>query len=112
MSDIAMPEDEDGAGLIALERRRQWRRSYPDEHYVNNELPLAAAMLCCAVADNRSLYQRIILAGGPLPEQFRTIIGKHHDRKERLIIAGALIASELDRILDEEDREGGQSVEQ
>ncbi len=73
-----------GAGLIAAERQRQvsqegWTPEHDDGHR-SGELPKAAAALCMQWDDLWGLYAR-----------------HRHDRQRQLVIAGALIAAELDR---------------
>lgn len=74
-----------GAGLIAAERQRQiseegWTPEHDDEHG-DGYLAVAAAHLCQRTSDRWGLY------------------AKHqHDRQRQLVIAGALIAAEIDRL--------------
>ena len=82
-----------GAGLIAAERQRQvseegWTPEHDDEH-IDGYLAIAAAHLCCGFSDRWGLYDK-----------------HRHNRQRQLVIAGALIAAELDRLARTAPKEG------
>ena len=90
-----------GIDLIAEERKEQLVKhkvtvDYDVEHNKKGELSFAAALLCCP---NPEKYQ---VEGAGKPEGWDIIIWNHMIKKsygERLIIAGSLIAAEIDRII-------------
>lgn len=112
---------ETGAELIAAERQRQiekenWTPEHDDQHHTGDQLAMAA---CCYAAPEPIYIRRdrngAIVFGDPWPF-FRTIdtarsAGEYspvvvkdgdkrekHSRLQRLVIAGALIAAEIDRL--------------
>lgn len=92
MGVVQKPDSEDGVGMIALERNRQLAMYGPtrDSRYKNDELAKVAARLLLIDTDE---------ASPDLPGEDWGIEAKHPDRVERLIIAGALVAAEIDRQL-------------
>lgn len=88
-----------GIELIAEERKRQiekegWSPEHDDQHK-NGELAQAAA---CYAINKLPVPARLSF---PWPQHWDK--RKKHDRKKSLIIAGALIAAELDRLMREEN---------
>lgn len=85
MGKVEIPTSEDGAGLICLERNRQQiEYQWDDSRHPVGHLASQAAVL----ADSKNDRD----AWG--------IKEKHPERIEQLIIAGALIAAEIDRLLE------------
>jgi hypothetical protein len=101
-----------GAELIAAERRRQveverWHSTHDDQHWDGE---LAWAAVCYAAPDN--VYRLIREENQPVgrgdfydpwPWDEDDDRRLKHNRKRQLVIAGALIAAELDRM----ERENG-----
>lgn len=89
----------DGCELIRLERQRQVsKEGYTDEHddyHRGGEIAVAAA--CYAVAGST---KRVVDSRGAdaFPWEKRSDKREKHDRLKRLIIAGALLAAEIDRV--------------
>lgn len=98
-----------GIELIAEERKRQIEKegycSINDAHWTGGELSIAAA--CYAL--NKLPYENSTFGTKPkvpkinFPWVDECDKRKKHDRKRSLIIAGALIAAELDRLIREEN---------
>lgn len=100
-----------GIELIAAERKRQvevigWDPEHDEEH---NRGELAWAAVCYAAPED---IIRVFLSDGtverkrwvdPWPWEEKWDKRSRHDRVKRLIIAGALIAAELDRIQADQD---------
>jgi len=95
-----------GAELIADERRRQieeegWTDKHDDQHDMGG-LANAAACYAATVPEIYRYHKR----GRHQDHIFRSLWPWHekwdkrdkHDRKRRLVIAGALIAAEIDRL--------------
>jgi len=94
-----------GSQLIAIERDRQiskegysWKN---DQRYVNDELALAAA--CYAIPEYEREMQTTYLGEIPTLFPFDTNYWKPSpdNRIKELTKAGALIAAEIDRLLNE-----------
>lgn len=103
-----------GAELIAEERKRQQQEGYDDrhdDHHKNGEL-VHAAICYAAEAVGEGVYFSYD-SGAPFLHDEPETVGGHydpfpwhkkedkrgkHDRKKLLVIAGALIAAELDRL--------------
>lgn len=84
MGNVAKPETEDGVGLIRLERLRQIREcNWDDERHKPGVLSEQALFVLKPGVGNLDPWQ---------------IKAKHPDRLEQLIIAGALIAAEIDHM--------------
>ena len=84
MGIVAKPDHEDGAGLIRLERSRQIKEcNWDDERHKPGVLSEQALFVLRPGLGNLDPWQ---------------IKAKHPDRIEQLIIAGALIAAEIDRM--------------
>lgn len=96
-----------GCDLIAQERQRQiekegWSTEH-DKSHTNNELAWAAA--CYAAPE--SIFRILGGYGGgpfysnPWPWSEEWDKRKQHGRLKQLVIAGALIAAEIDRLIDD-----------
>lgn len=91
-----IPTSDDGAGLICIERNRQitecgWDDAHDDDH-TDGTLAVVAAIIAVDGTDAS--------VDDPCGrEDCWGIMRKHSDRVERLVIAGALIAAEIDREL-------------
>lgn len=84
----------DGCDLIRAERERQlakWSAEHDDEHD-DGAIAINAAILAGDSVGNVSVYRDKFVQGG------WGLSRKHPDRIERLVIAGALIAAEIDRL--------------
>jgi len=103
-----------GAESILVERRRQVEKELFDETHdsipsghVLGQLALAAA---CYAVNKGPLYAEVICSGfrGPDAWPWDSCYDKRqkHDRRRSLVIAGALIAAEIDRI----DRRASASI--
>lgn len=95
---VAPPRASTGADLIAAERQRQmakegWTPAHDDEH-VSGELAWAAV---CYAAPG-SVYSDGSDMVDPWPWAKEWDKRDKHDRQRRLVIAGALIAAEIDRL--------------
>ena len=98
-----------GAELIAQERARQiseegWDSNHDDNY--NGEGQLAMAAACYAVDKivyEREEHLREVKYFDLWPWDDKHDKREDHDSKKRLIIAGALIAAEIDRIQRAED---------
>lgn len=98
-----------GAIDIEAERRRQvrderWTPEHDDEH-AQGELALTAAVLAC---DSTGAHVVATVDGCPdsPPLWARQLRNKHaKDRRRQLVIAGALVAAEVDRL----DRKAGRA---
>lgn len=82
-----------GIELIAEERQRQidvegWSLEHDDDHLYGT-LAVVAAQLAVAGTDATVM--------DPLDRSSWGLVEKHQDRTRRLVIAGALIAAEIDR---------------
>ena len=106
----------EGIKLISIERRRQidieGHTSTFDDGYANNELSMAAACYATPVQlyrlgvhgrgyhfiDPWPWRSEILGSSGEIIENYAWDKRIKHDYKRRLVIAGALIAAELDRI--------------
>ncbi len=90
-----------GIKLIAAERNRQIRKKgYNEKHdakHIDGQLSIAAA--CYAL---NKLPDGLNAMGPCFPWAPEWDKREKHDRKRSLVIAGALIAAELDRLLAEE----------
>lgn len=88
MGEVNTSSDLTGTELINLERDRQIEMfsSVRDDQYVNRELAALAASTLLSNVEGTSL------------DDVWGIQEKHPDELERLIIAGALVAAEIDRI--------------
>jgi len=92
-----------GIDLIATERQEQIEKhnrdiDYDLRHNSLNQLATAAGVLC--VSDLNSRGRDVIMENKPIgwhPGIWEKMCAK--DKMERLIIAGALIAAEIDRML-------------
>ena len=97
-----------GAERIAAERQRQiesegWSEDH-DRQWVGGELAIAAA--CYAVHDYFGIeVVNTIDRRDAFPFCTEWDKREKHDELRRLTIAGALIAAEIDRLLDEKARE-------
>lgn len=85
-----------GAGLIAIERQRQiteegWTAEHDDRH--TNE-SLTEASYCYAMRGDHPMYATRPPASWPWDRQW----WKPKDHIRNLVIAGALIAAEIDRL--------------
>lgn len=94
---------ETGITLIAQERNRQvemegWTPEFDRKFHGGGDLAVAAA--CYAVNKIPELPKSFFTTPFPWPPKWDK--RAKHDRKRSLIIAGALIAAELDRLLAEE----------
>lgn len=97
-----------GVKLIARERERQieeegWTREH-DAAYPDGSLSRAA--ICYAT--DAPIYHKVLTKAGihfTDPWPWSSVHDKRHkhDRKRRLVIAGALIAAELDRLMEAEE---------
>lgn len=97
--------DSKGIELIAAERWRQveeerWNAVH-DACHENDELLWAA--ICYAAPDRvyiKEEFEEGVTFGDPWPVEWgaKSDKRKKHDRKRRLVIAGALIAAEIDRL--------------
>lgn len=90
-----------GVDLIALERRRQlqvegWTAEHDDAHD-DEELSVAAACYAVAGLNNIEVVDRGTVDAWPWDEIWDK--REQHPRLRRLVIAGALIAAEIDRLL-------------
>ncbi|MDR3591559.1 MAG: hypothetical protein P4N41_18035 [Negativicutes bacterium] len=101
-----------GTIMIAQERERQvrkegWTTHEDQQKHPDGELSIAAACYAVegtyakCVANHYDRYTTIQDAWPWHPEWDKR---KKHDRIRRLIIAGALIAAEIDRLLAESER--------
>ena len=94
-----------GSKMIADERTRQIEQEgYDEQHdqrYLSGELPIAAA--CYAVEGNEGVFVSNGMGEDEDAWPWGTDFDKRkkHNRLKRLVIAGALIAAEIDRILAE-----------
>lgn len=90
-----------GALLIALERDRQLEEkghtAEKDDKFIRGELAVAAA--CYAVEGNEDTVLVIDAFGDAWPWGADDDKRDEHDLLDRLVIAGALIAAEIDRVL-------------
>jgi len=93
---MRLSTSEDGAGMICIERNRQinecgWDDSHDDQH-TDGTLAVVAAILAVDGTDAN--------VDDPCGrEDCWGLQRKHPDRKKQLVIAGALIAAEIDRLL-------------
>lgn len=100
-----MRDNVSGAEQIMLERHRQIESErYTDEHddeHINDELALAA----CCYASPTNLYQKINKDNGEIhfvdPWPFDSCEDNRGDKSRitLLVMAGALIAAEIDRLV-------------
>lgn len=99
-----IPDSEDGAGLIAIERNRQiteenWDDGHDDEH---DQGQMADAAACYAINPrNREMAKWHPTRGRPAHWPWDDEWWKPcpDDRIHELVKAGALIAAEIDRLL-------------
>ena len=97
----ALDGDESSVYSIWLEREEQkllWPE-YHDDTHEEGELAGIAAMLAASVADEESDKIGVVVHVDGVPHHRDPwgLIGRHKDPRKRLIVAGALIAAELDR---------------
>lgn len=103
-----------GAELIAEERRRQiekegWSQWDDRQKHSGGELAIAAA---CYAAEGTgadvvvAYYRRYMEIKDAWPWHPEWDKRKKHDKLRRLVIAGALIAAEIDRLKAEEEENG------
>lgn len=101
-----------GVELIAAERERQvselgWTAEYDDQEHHNGDLVRVA--ICHAAHDVVTIFERVTTSRAtiyrsPWPMSWRDRTTEH-SRIRRMVIAGALLAAEIDRIQREEDAE-------
>lgn len=96
---------------IAFERERQktsegWTEEHDDAHE-SGELGMAAA---CYAASERILVNRYPKPGDAWPWPKEWDKRAKHDRRRQLVIAGALIVAEIERILRQDERDAKRSV--
>lgn len=95
-----------GAELISAERGRQAAIGFDAQHdalHINGEIAMAAA---CIAAPEKIFVKREIpwrtgtatLHADPFPWEKEYDARIKHDRIKQLVIAGALIAAEIDRL--------------
>lgn len=92
-----------GARLIAAERKRQlkkWSRRHDDLEHDQNELAIVAAIMACKNTDARVSRDRGIA------HLSWHCVTKVQPRVKDLIVAGALIAADIDRLLREAKKAG------
>lgn len=103
-----------GIELIAEERKEQIEKhgrtiKLDVFHNGNKELTRAACALISPLLDGEQQGNKRLDA---MPERWKpdrtTVKMINHDYKERLVIAGALIAAEIDRIQAIESKKGGE----
>lgn len=85
-------------GLIASERRRQRAKGYDDEHdrsHDAGELAMLAGALIMDDFDHEAILEFVMELGTPWMKE---MYAKKRERLESLIVAGALIAAEIDRL--------------
>ena len=93
-----------GSYLIEMERLNHLERGYDpahDDNEVNGEMAIAAALYA---ADDTSLLETKELPWPWAEQDYPDRRGKL-DRKRQLVIAGALIAAEIDRLIRIEQKE-------
>lgn len=89
MGTIKMPKSEDGAGMICMERNRQIVEKHWDDSRHDKGVLASKA---------------IQVIEGDIGRDDWDIVKKHPCKIERLIIAGALIAAEIDLRLADRDQ--------
>lgn len=92
------PRQSDGIAMIAAERTRQvsgegWTPAHDDEH-TRGEMAITAA--CYAANDTDA--EVMVMGEDAFPWGSWHDKRKKHDRIRQLVIAGALIAAEIDRL--------------
>lgn len=97
-----------GVDLIAQERNRQVRKGWNDAENIECELAQCAAEIICNALEDRGSQE-----DSWAPERAARVRVKYKDSyRRRLVIAGALIAAEIDRLGVEEAEQlkrGGQT---
>ena len=99
-----MPETENGAELIAQERRRQvlLKRYDPahDDAHADGSLLIAGLLIACDVAGHSLANVDPPDLNGPWPDALLLHVREKHAGNEirQLVFAGAMIAAEIDRL--------------
>lgn len=87
-----------GVGDIAQERAKQrakWGDAHDDRHSVDQLLPLNAALLAVQRTGGMIVGDE---SGDEFPDDWGLVEKHKNDRRRQLVIAGALIAAEIDRL--------------
>lgn len=95
---------------IAVERRRQIERGYGPAHdaqHVHGEIAVAAGLIACDATDTADGFELASPGESWMDDLAAKVAAKYgDDRRRRLVIAGAMIVAEIER-LDRAERLSG-----